>query len=296
MRLIWSLAGGATLLVSFPGGAAEPLALEPSSHWQLNYDRGSCRLSRTFGEGDNQVLAHFIRYTPSPAFEVLLVGEPIDGRNAPLEYSYLPSGAKQDTHMAMFGETQDGRPTLFLTYQFQDVPGEGNEMASSEREALIGEDIRRITGLRVSRSVETEVDLRLSGFAKAMQAMDVCLEDLASSWGFDDEKRAQIAKGAVALNPEEWAKNIDYPDGLLFRDSRGKVTLKFVVEESGRATECEVLDEAYSSEFGDTACKGIMEVARFEPALDANSKPVASFYVSTIRFVMPEIEKGRRLR
>ena len=197
MRVICSVVSMATLLVSVPGAASEPLTLEPSSHWQLNYDRGSCRLSRTFGEGENQVLAHFIRYTPSPDFEVLLVGEPVDGRNAPLEYSFLPSRAKQSTDLAMFGETQDGRPSLFLTYQFQGELENRDELPRPEREALLADEVRHITGLRVSRGVETSVDLQMPGFAKALDTMDRCLADLVSSWGLDPETRKRIAKGPV---------------------------------------------------------------------------------------------------
>ena len=74
------------------------------------------------------------------------------------------------------------------------------------------------------------------------------------------------------------------------------MTLRLVVDEEGNASQCQILDEGYDSEFGKAACEGVSQVARFEPALDADLNPTRDFYVATVRFRMPEIEDRRRLR
>ena len=37
-------------------GAAEPVRLQPSSEWIVDYAENSCRMIRSFGEGDSKVI------------------------------------------------------------------------------------------------------------------------------------------------------------------------------------------------------------------------------------------------
>ena len=70
--------GAAALLL--PVGAAsapkEPLRLQPVSKWNVHYADDSCRMSRVFGEGDQQVAFIAERYRPSDALRISFIGKP----------------------------------------------------------------------------------------------------------------------------------------------------------------------------------------------------------------------------
>src|SRR5690349_856331 len=74
-RKFVTLATGLALL--WPTGsvsAREPLRLKPAAAWVLGYAEESCRLGRTFGQGDHQVTLLMTQFEPGDHFLMTLVG------------------------------------------------------------------------------------------------------------------------------------------------------------------------------------------------------------------------------
>jgi hypothetical protein len=55
---VLALAALSTALAAMPA-QAEPVVLKPSSPWNVDFGEDKCRLSRLFGEGENQ---HYLAF------------------------------------------------------------------------------------------------------------------------------------------------------------------------------------------------------------------------------------------
>ena len=56
-------------------------------------------------------------------------------------------------------------------------------------------------------------------------------------------------------------------------------------DETGKPLGCRVLFRTNPDEFADRSCKALLQRAKFNPARDAQGKPVKSFYINTIRWM-----------
>ena len=57
-----------------------------------------------------------------------------------------------------------------------------------------------------------------------------------------------------------------------------------LVDESGTITDCRITNITIAEDFDDRACIEFRKVGKFEPAVDTEGKPMASFYASTILY------------
>jgi hypothetical protein len=62
------------------------------------------------------------------------------------------------------------------------------------------------------------------------------------------------------------------------------VPVRVMVNAAGRATQCVVQIEGIDEEFQDAVCDGLAH--GYEPALDADGKPVASIYQTSVYYLI----------
>lgn len=89
----------------------DALQLAPSSDWNLNYADDSCRIARSFGEGDKKVIFYIEKYEPGDVFAMLAAGEPFKTRR---DYAYVQFGQseaeqKRDVILGNLGDFEIGR-------------------------------------------------------------------------------------------------------------------------------------------------------------------------------------------
>ena len=71
----------------------------------------------------------------------------------------------------------------------------------------------------------------------------------------------------------------------MLRDGyEGIVNFRLLVDQAGKPTDCEVQRSTRPKEFDDAVCRAAMRRAEFEPALDAQGKPVPSYWIATVNF------------
>jgi TonB family protein len=75
---------------------------------------------------------------------------------------------------------------------------------------------------------------------------------------------------------------MDYPDAALRAGEQGDVELQLVVAPEGRVISCTVLKSSGSPVLDSSSCRLLVRRARFWPALDNESRPIAS----TVRHVL----------
>src|SRR2546423_1697268 len=77
-------------------GAPQPVRLQPSSQWIVDYAENSCRLIRTFGEGEDKTVLLF--ESPSPgSLDMLVVGKPLETSLSEVAVTFLPAEQKAVT-------------------------------------------------------------------------------------------------------------------------------------------------------------------------------------------------------
>jgi hypothetical protein len=57
-----------------------------------------------------------------------------------------------------------------------------------------------------------------------------------------------------------------------------------MIATDGKPSSCDVQIEAPSPSFQKTACDVLMRYAKFEPALDAQGQPIASYFITGILY------------
>jgi hypothetical protein len=65
------------------------------------------------------------------------------------------------------------------------------------------------------------------------------------------------------------------------------VEFRLSVSADGVPTSCHIQLTTRPKEFDAAVCDSLMRRARFTPALDAEGKPLISYYLNTVKFALP---------
>jgi TonB family protein len=122
---------------------------------------------------------------------------------------------------------------------------------------------------------------------KPMAALRKCTDELVEHWGLDAEAQRHLTrKAAPASDPGTWISSEEYPSNLLARGVQGLVQFRMIVNAEGHPTSCTIQQSTRPVEFDETVCRVLMRRARFDPALDAQGKPITSYWRSTVHFMI----------
>lgn len=130
--------------------------------------------------------------------------------------------------------------------------------------------------------------LEVRSMGKPMATMRHCMDGLIEHWGYNPTAIAALSRLPTPINdPGKWVTTNDYPSNALRTGHGGIVQFRLDLDEAGKILKCHILSRTNPDEFADTSCRLLTRRARFEPALDAAGKPTKSFYVNSVRFIIP---------
>jgi hypothetical protein len=302
MRLIAPVLAAASLFsasVAHAQEAADVVALKPSSPWAMNYAEDSCHLARAFGEGKDKVTVEFRQFGPSKAFALVLVGESFErfrSRRDTLTTEFLPLGAHQEHPNALSGKLPDGRQLIQTSASFAPDEGDtyyagGNKRGDWQPDPADAEPIvpdraaeANVSQLRVNGPFRTPILLELGPMDKPMDAMRTCIDELLTHWGIDAQAHRSLSRRVAPANyPADWLTMNDYPSSMLRAGKGAAVHFRLMVDESGAPAEC-IVQTAMGDGFDELTCRLLKKRARFTPALDAEGRPIRSFYTNTVNW------------
>ena len=292
-RLRCFLAGSAMcgLVAASPaawGADSAPVSLPRDGAWLANYDDDSCQLLGKFGTGKSAISAIFTRYQPSEGFDLMLQGESLkrSGNTAKVKLAFGP-GQPERVASADLGTLAD-KPLMMFSGQRLDSwtwPLDRKDITPPPVTPAQEAAVSTLTvGLGGSRSYRLE----LGSMGKPMATMRDCMDGLLKFWGYDPAAIATQSRRATPLgNPGSWVTTNDYPSKAVMMGHNGLLQFRLDLDEAGKVLRCHILARTNPDDFADIACRALAKRARFEPALDAAGKPMKSFYMNKVRFVIP---------
>jgi hypothetical protein len=296
--LFWLLA----MVLSIFGTSAEakdPIVLEPTSPWRLDFAAERCSLIRRFG-GETGVTLQIDSYGRKDDYQVTIAGPPIkvgkrvmaearmafDADSEPREPIYLMQGTSGDFGAVSFN-SNFSIETRLLGDEFSEFGRENKrwtiDMLRRYAEARV-EFVPRIRTMTLDFELGSAISLRLGAMDRPMAAMAQCLDDLIGSWGFDVAAHDAIQQ--QARPKPETVKHVQkyFPPRMLATGISAMVPVRLKIDEKGEASNCVVQLAEVAEDFKLAVCERIARM--FDPAIGPDGNPVASLYFTNVRYIV----------
>ena len=282
--------------------ASEPLRLQPSSPWVVDYAENSCRLIRMFGDPKHRVKLAFQSEAPG-SMDMIVIGRPLSTWKKEVNASFNPVGITADS--GKVGETADQHDPVILWSHvaFQTPAAVETDKKRSQYfsaahirppatslSALAAEHAMRhdLAVRTMEIAIETRpnrfVVLETGSMGDAIKAFDKCSHDSLKDWGVDPDVQDKIVRPVWSLNTGQWLFADDYPRRPLVRGEESVVQVRLLVDATGRVTNCVSLSHFNEVEFNRVTCAKITERARFEPAELADGTKVPSYFLQYVTY------------
>lgn len=281
------------------GKPRDVVRLQPVEPWNLHYADDSCRLARTFGTGKKQVILVLDQFEPGDWFRMMFVGKSLAARTgfgrSELAVRFGPNEAPSEEEFTT-GKVGDLAAIIVngslrlapMTKAEKDAHDESIKQSLHVDPPPIGEARETAaTWLELSKALSHSLVLETGPMAKPLAGLRECAWDTVKSWGLDPEQQKRLTRKPSPLRPaSEWFNPQDYPPKMLRDGYQGIVNFRILVDGMGKVTSCQIQESTRPKEFDDAVCKVVMKRAQFEPALDAQGKPVPSYWRQTVRFIL----------
>jgi hypothetical protein len=299
IRIFFACLGASLLLAAAP----QSPRLEPSSNWVLEYADDSCRLQRTFGEGDNRVVLLFESSAPRQ-MSMVAVGWPLRTDLSEIPVRFLPL-QQLLLYTRPAKSAADGREPALVAPGVPFLPDDLREKLSTQARASRGArpppvdlDDRAVriaarsefassaTGIEISPHRNRPVVLATGSLGEPIRMLDECARESLRDWGIDPDLEDRIARGLWAPDASRWLGPNDYPQRMVSEEKESEVKARLLVDASGRVSGCTGLSHFKDPEFNKVVCEKLRVRARFLPAELADGTKVPSYYVLRISFVL----------
>lgn len=266
----------AALLFQVQGAAPPPApppqpVLEPVGRWVADFEKDFCSVSRQFGNDHDGPVIGFKALLPNDtSIDVVLV----TSDRAP------PPTKRQVMRISPVNGQSDAKDHPADIGVIKDSPGVVRSMTVDLSQLKSIADGRQ---LRIEYGDHQQIVVRPEGIDRALNILDQCRVGLAEYWKLDTTSLARVKTLPAALTPEaNWLTSADYPDQAYTKQYNGTTIIVWTVNVDGKPTDCRILKSTGHPELDNAACKGILTRARFDPALDLDGKPIATFLVRRV--------------
>ncbi len=288
-----AMAAATLLLSAHPAQADAPVVLNPITPWNADWNPTTCTLARGFGSEQDPFAIRFEKAAPGDGFQLVLISkwlEPVTV-NDRLEVRFGPYPARDFKGKMVLARTSSDVAVIFLTTS--SITGEEADDEDNDKDKgqapKVTPDMEKAADSIVIATRRGSVQLATNSLAAPFAALRACTVDLVKQWGLDPAEQATLRRHPVPkTSPAHWIAAMDYPTQQLRKGQQAIIMFRLMVDAGGKPSDCAVL-RAYSQSqaFGRTTCDNLMKRAKFEPAFNANGQAVPSFYVNTVRFIIP---------
>ena len=275
--------------------AKAPEVFAPSTPWNVHYADESCVLRRNFGTPDRKVFLELRQFAPGESFDVTVASKVFAVREGPAKVRFVPEEKPRTISRPILlvfpGDLSAVRWSDSLFHDDQ-PEGKAGEVAGQARQwrsdAAYKAREGAVRGMEIGRVLAKPIVLQTGEMHQPMIGMRTCLDKLVTYWGIDAAAQRTLSRPARPVGLANWARVIqaNYPHAMLQAGKSGRVRVRLIVGIDGKPTSCHIQSVVQDISFGQTACSGMMKVARFEPALDAAGKPIASYFQTVLVYTV----------
>ena len=272
---------------------AEVIELAPSGDWVVSFDDSSCALHREFGGSENLVLMELRQFRPGDSYQLVVTTKAYRANRGRIKFALLPDDAPD--YESGFGvNSADGAQGFAFLGSFKQAAD--REIASQLKEDGLPVPLwpledqiareRSITGILLDEAFSRDLLLQTGRLDQPMNVMRTCMDDLVGSWGIDVLAHQTLSRAVEPDDLSEWARHLQqqYPSSMLSEGRQAIVWARVTVGIDGRGAQCAVQSTMNDTEFNEVACNLLLEHGRWQPALDAQSQPIVSYWVGSITY------------
>jgi len=284
--------------------AAEPVRLQPSSPWVVDYAENSCRLIRDFGEGKDKTKLAFESESPGEV-DMLVIGRPLYNNSEEVPARFLPGQSKPVNGQS--AQSVDNHDPAILWSRVSLLPDDAAKEKKDAEESRskysgrppaldLAERVRwkalrqdfasKTTEIEIAARRGRPVILETGSLGEAIKTFDQCGRESLKDWGVDPDLEDKIARPLWAPDVANWFSAHDYPQVMLARWEESVVKVRLLVDASGKPTKCTSLSHFKETSFNDVVCDKFMKRAHFQPAELAGGTKVPSYYTNIVVFKM----------
>jgi hypothetical protein len=279
-----------------PALAQDAPGLAPSSDWTLDYDDDSCALRRMFGTGDDQAFLELRRFGPGPALQAVVGSNRLNARqNAGFRYRFGASNEWREVGVPLTAKLADGFEGLIFSPYLLGPPD--NDAAVDMPERLLylmsarfnADEVAQASAMdtmTLSRGFSRELTLQTGSLAAPIAALNECVAELTTHWNIDVEAHKTLTRAAVPTNLPGIGRMMDYPPKMAEQRMPGLVNVRLGIDPAGLITDCRIQMPLSDPAFEKSSCADIQHALDFDPALDKDGKPIASYWVTKVFFQM----------
>lgn len=287
--LLAGIAGASigTVAISAQPGDKSIETLTRNGKWLANYNRDSCQLAVQLGEGKSLVMVQFTRYEPGERFDFAVYGTRFATSDVKVEGTAdFGLRAKPIAIDGLSGNAGKYRALFFSSVRLDGWESGGNGKVETAPR-ITPEQEKAVTGVTLAIRGRRPVRLEFGSLGAPMAEMRKCMDSLVASWGYDvAQQKAALRPVSAITSPGTWLNPDDYPSKALAFGHNGIVQFRLDVDPEGKVIGCYVLARTSPDDFADTTCKAIARRAKLQPALDAQGKPMRSFWVQKVHWLM----------
>ena len=283
--------------VASPAPAEAAQGLAPSSPWTLDYDADSCALRRTFGSGSDQAIVEFRRFGPGLTLQTIVGSSSQKARNSGrFRYRFDEAEDWQIAEYTIAMELQNGYSAVLFTSPLSvpssvvigDLPQTESSPSWDAIEAAEREHAATIDEITLIGAFGRQVTLQLGSLEKPIEALQGCVDELMGHWDIDVEAHKSLTRPAVPVNLAEVPRMMDYPPRMIRERMPGLVNVRLAIDEVGRVSDCRIQMPLSDPAFEESSCADIQHALDFDPALDKDGQPIASYWITRVVFTLDQ--------
>ncbi|KPL66961.1 hypothetical protein SZ64_01950 [Erythrobacter sp. SG61-1L] len=291
-RLVASFALAASFALPQMAGAKEPIVLEPDRPWTLDYAEERCSLIRHFGNEKKGLQLQIDSYGSRAKFRFLVTGNYVPSSNKPaglISVKFTPDDGFRKNQDALLGKARKWNAVsfgaAFLPVEDAGLDDEGLSQKEIFQRAAEAESIRQefeqaTDSMTLHFERLQDVHLKMGKMTKPLAALRECIDNLYVSWGLDPAKLHTQSRAPIPDMKSVLQILSSYPVSMRYSGTSAFISVRIMVDEHGNATSCVVQNNNADKPFRDAVCNSL--ASRFEPALDADGNPIASFYQTNV--------------
>lgn len=268
--------------------------------WELMQADGKCT-ARAFLEGPTgQGVLEIQTRSPLDTFRVVVAGpglsKPVNiqGRLEDWAPTYRLTQDDIPQKLSAVGWLEEISPntgaTFNLTTSPLSSPEEPNPRVSSiEVQNTRSQRFASVTGIYLDNLFREPVAVETGALSSMMELMDACTDKIVESWGISPATERTLSQRARPVDFKRMADELieSFPSSNQRPGTAELVTFRVMLDARGHVTDCITYsDSGADARLTRVTCDVLKNKVRYEPALDAESTPVASYYTNSIVYAV----------